>query len=108
MKAFQVRDIVGKFYQADMQSRDRKRQSVFPRQVGMYLCREMTKLSSARVARLFGLTDHSTVLHSYNKIKLLLKADKRLQREIMEIRGILLGTGHSDIGKSDSGAKVHN
>ncbi len=108
MRGFQLRDVVGKYYQADMQSRDRRKQSVFPRQVGMYLCREMTKLSYLQIARLFGLIDHSTAIHNCKKIKLLLKTDKRVQKEIMEIRGVLLGTGHRNISKGDSGAKIYH
>ena len=45
------------------------KQVVFPRQIAMYLSRELTELSLPEIGELFGGKDHTTVLHSFKKIK---------------------------------------
>jgi len=53
----------------DLKTKRRNKQVVFPRQVAMYLSRELTDLSLPEIGEAFGGKDHTTVLHSYNKIK---------------------------------------
>ncbi len=53
----------------DLKTKRRNKQVVFPRQIAMYLSRELTELSLPEIGELFGGKDHTTVLHSYNKIK---------------------------------------
>ncbi len=53
----------------DIKTRRRTKTIVLPRQVAMYLSRELTELSLPEIGNLFGGKDHTTVLHSYNKIK---------------------------------------
>lgn len=52
----------------DMKSRKRTRAIAFPRQVAMYLSRELTDSSLPKIGEKFGGRDHTTVLHAYNKI----------------------------------------
>jgi len=54
---------------ADFKTRRRNKNVVLPRQVAMYLSRELTELSLPEIGDFFGGKDHTTVLHSYNKIK---------------------------------------
>jgi chromosomal replication initiator protein len=54
---------------ADIKTRRRNKTIVLPRQVAMYLSRELTDLSLPEIGIYFGGKDHTTVLHSYNKIK---------------------------------------
>ncbi len=54
---------------SDIESSNRSRQYAFPRQIAMYLCRELTELSLPKIGDAFGGRDHSTVLHAYDKIK---------------------------------------
>ncbi|MEI6831233.1 MAG: chromosomal replication initiator protein DnaA [Candidatus Omnitrophota bacterium] len=74
----------------DIKSKRRNKQVVFPRQIAMYLSRELTELSLPEIGELFGGKDHTTVLHSYNKIKeeLLRNAElkERLEKIIQGIR----------------------
>jgi chromosomal replication initiator protein len=51
-----------------LQSRRRSRQVMVPRQVGMYLARQLTGLSLDQIGDYFGRRDHSTVLHACRKI----------------------------------------
>ncbi|MDD5108364.1 MAG: chromosomal replication initiator protein DnaA [Candidatus Omnitrophica bacterium] len=53
----------------DLKTKRRNKQVVLPRQIAMYLSRELTDLSLPEIGELFGGKDHTTVLHSYNKIK---------------------------------------
>ncbi|MCX5714639.1 MAG: chromosomal replication initiator protein DnaA, partial [Candidatus Omnitrophica bacterium] len=53
----------------DFKSKKRNKNIVFPRQIAMYLSRELTELSLPEIGEFFGGKDHTTVLHSYNKIK---------------------------------------
>jgi chromosomal replication initiator protein len=53
----------------DLKLKRRNKTIVLPRQVAMYLSREMTDLSFPEIGGYFGGKDHTTVLHSYNKIK---------------------------------------
>ncbi len=49
-------------------SRSRTRDLVHARQVGMYVCRELTDLSYPQIAKQFGGRDHTTVIHAYEKV----------------------------------------
>ncbi len=53
----------------DLKTKRRNKQIVLPRQIAMYLSRELTELSLPEIGEFFGGRDHTTVLHSYNKIK---------------------------------------
>lgn len=53
----------------DLKAQKRSKNIVLPRQVAMYLIRELTNLSLPEIGELFGGKDHTTVLHSWKKIK---------------------------------------
>jgi chromosomal replication initiator protein len=53
----------------DFQSKRRTRAVAFPRQVAMYLARELTDASLPRIGEAFGGRDHTTVMHAYDKIQ---------------------------------------
>ena len=48
----------------------------------MYLCKELTDLSTTDIGEKLGKRDHSTVIHGYTKIKEKLKVDNSLQNTI--------------------------
>jgi chromosomal replication initiator protein len=54
---------------SDIKGKKRIRSFAYPRQIAMYLTRELTELSLPQVGEYFGGKDHTTVLHAYNKIK---------------------------------------
>lgn len=74
---------------ADMESAKRKREFSHPRQVAMYLCREMTDSSLPKIGEYFGGRDHTTVLHACDKISSQLKTDSLLAEEIKRLRNEL-------------------
>lgn len=53
---------------SDIESAKRTRDLAFPRQIAMYLCRELTETSLPKIGDSFGGRDHTTVLHAYEKI----------------------------------------
>ncbi len=69
----------------DLKTKRRNKTIVLPRQIAMYLSRELTDLSLPEIGGFFGGKDHTTVLHSYNKIKGGLGADEELKERINKI-----------------------
>ena len=57
----------------DIDSKKRTRSIAYPRQIAMYLSRELTDLSLPKIGQEFGGRDHTTVLHAYDKISLAIK-----------------------------------
>ena len=66
---------------ADMRAKDRTHAVAFPRQIAMYLARQLTHASLAEVGRAFG-KDHTTVLHAVDKIQTLLQEDPKFKKTI--------------------------
>jgi len=73
----------------DLKTRRRNKTIVLPRQVAMYLSRELTDLSLPEVGQFFGGKDHTTVLHSYNKIKEEITKNPSLQEKVERIVHII-------------------
>lgn len=73
-----IKKIVAKHFNvklADFDSSKRSRNIAYPRQIAMYLCRELTGLSLPKIGELFGGRDHTTVLHGCEKIAKDLESD---------------------------------
>ena len=62
---------------------------MLPRQVAMYLSRELTDLSLPEIGEFFGGKDHTTVLHSFNKIKGELNKDSSLKERVERVIQII-------------------
>lgn len=69
---------------SDIESSNRSRQFAFPRQIAMYLTRELTDLSLPKIGDAFGGRDHSTVLHAYDKIKNEIETNSSV-REVVDL-----------------------
>lgn len=67
---------------SDLKSATRSKDVSFPRQVAMYLAKELINDSLMRLASAFGGKTHSTLLHAWKKIAGLVKKDERLRRQI--------------------------
>jgi len=66
----------------DLVGQKRNKQVVFPRQIAMYLCREMTNTSLQEVGNYLGGRDHTTIIHGEEKISTDLKSNTDLQTTI--------------------------
>ena len=83
---------VADFYnitQGDILGKKRVKQIVMPRQIAMYLSRELTDSSLPKIGNEFGGKDHTTVLHAIDKIEAELKKDTDLQNDITKLKAKL-------------------
>jgi chromosomal replication initiator protein len=83
---------VSNFYNIEEEkvySKTRKRKIVKPRQVTMYILREDYSFAYPAIGEKIGGRDHTTVIHSYKKIKEELTTDSELVQEIHQIRALL-------------------
>ena len=88
-----IKETVAKYFNVnkdDLASDKRSNDIAFPRQIAMYLCREIANLSFPKIGDEFGKRDHSTVMHAYKKIEKEIK-DKNNTRLIVEsVKNIIL------------------
>ncbi len=87
--------IVSEFYNIDAEEikGDKRSQSVAQaRQISIYLARNLTNLSLKEIGNDFGKRDHSTILHSFNKIENLIRKNNRIKGEIVTIKSKLTET----------------
>jgi chromosomal replication initiator protein len=71
---------------ADINGKKRNKEIVIPRQIAMYLARDLTQESLPQIGRAFGGKDHTTVMHASDKILKALADDPDLDREVQLIR----------------------
>ena len=70
----------------DFESKKRNREFSQPRQIAMYICREMTDLSYPKIGESFGGRDHTTVLHACKIISKQIKLDPTLAEDIKNLK----------------------
>ncbi|MTT31052.1 chromosomal replication initiator protein DnaA [Terrilactibacillus sp. BCM23-1] len=86
-----IKDIqmtIGKEYHIkleDFAAKKRTKSIAFPRQIAMYLSRELTDYSLPKIGEEFGGRDHTTVIHAHEKITKLLATDRELQNKVKGI-----------------------
>ncbi len=88
--------IVSRHYavtRADIVSQRRHRSVVWPRQIGMYLAKQLTSRSLPEIGRRFGDRDHTTVLHAIRKIDRELEGNNRLRDELETLKSQLSRSG---------------
>lgn len=73
----------------DFKAKKRTKTIAYPRQIAMYLSRELTDFSLPKIGEEFGGRDHTTVIHAHEKISKLLVSDSLLQKQLKEINEIL-------------------
>ena len=69
----------------ELQGKSRRRPLVTARQVGMYVCRELTDLSYPAIAREYGGRDHTTVIHAVEKIRALMGERRQIYDQVTEL-----------------------
>ncbi|MFW5980184.1 MAG: chromosomal replication initiator protein DnaA [Halanaerobiales bacterium] len=70
----------------EMESKKRTQNIVFPRQIAMYLAREMTDSSLPQIGKNFGGRDHTTVIHAHNKIEEKYENDEDFKQTIKKLQ----------------------
>lgn len=84
-----IQEAVSKKYQIkieDFAAKKRTKSIAFPRQIAMYLSRELTDYSLPKIGEEFGGRDHTTVIHAHEKISKLLENDQDLDKNIEELK----------------------
>ncbi|WP_174734646.1 chromosomal replication initiator protein DnaA [Mesobacillus harenae] len=85
---FDIQKLVGETYNVkleDFKAKKRTKSVAFPRQIAMYLSRELTDFSLPKIGEEFGGRDHTTVIHAHEKISKMLLNDSLLQKQLKEI-----------------------
>ncbi|HCY1645883.1 TPA: chromosomal replication initiator protein DnaA [Staphylococcus aureus] len=90
-----IQKIVGQYYNVrieDFSAKKRTKSIAYPRQIAMYLSRELTDFSLPKIGEEFGGRDHTTVIHAHEKISKDLKEDPIFKQEVenleKEIRNV--------------------
>jgi chromosomal replication initiator protein len=71
---------------SDIRSKRRSKTLVHPRQIAMYLCRELTDSSFPEIGRHFGGKDHTTIMHACKQIAKAKETDLQLQATLQSLR----------------------
>ncbi|MDR6120826.1 chromosomal replication initiator protein [Bacillus sp. SLBN-46] len=88
----EIQRVVGEHYSIkleDFKAKKRTKSVAFPRQIAMYLSRELTDYSLPKIGEEFGGRDHTTVIHAHEKISKLLQTDAQLQKQMKELNDLL-------------------
>lgn len=83
-----IQEVVATYYNLkvdELNSNKRTKTLAYPRQIAMYLCRELTNTSLPQIGEFFGGRDHTTVLHAYNKINDEKTTDIKLDNTLQEL-----------------------
>lgn len=89
-----IQEIVAQYYNIrpeDIISSKRNSSITKPRQIAMYLSRQLLDMSLPKLGEHFGGRDHTTIIHGVNKVQQLLKTDKKLQEVIFELENRIKG-----------------
>ena len=76
---------MAEYYQmkmVDLKSRNNAKSVAMPRQVAMYLCKQLTNASLPEIGKSFGGKHHSTVIHSIRKVEVLRQTDGVFNNQI--------------------------
>lgn len=93
LSILKIQEKVCNFYHVqlkDIKGKKRVKSIVLPRQIAMYLSRELTDNSLPKIGAEFGGKDHTTVMHSHEKIQELIETDGTIQKEVNEIKQSLI------------------
>lgn len=88
----EIQRIVGEYFNVkleDFAAKKRTKSVAFPRQIAMYLSRELTDFSLPKIGEEFGGRDHTTVIHAHEKISKMLQTDAQFQKQLKEINDML-------------------
>jgi len=84
-----IQDAVARYFDIrpeDFKSKKRSKDIAYPRQIAMYLCRELTDMSLPKIGQAFGGRDHTTVIHACEKIMEELQTNPETKRAINELK----------------------
>ena len=89
-----IQDVVAEYFHLkteELRSAKRTRNIAFPRQIAMYLCRNLTDLSLPKIGEKFGGRDHTTIIHGFEKISKDKEKDIELSQTLAELEHKITG-----------------
>ena len=87
-----IQEVVANYFQTstyELKGKKRVRQIVVPRQIAMYLSRELTDSSLPKIGQEFGGKDHTTVMHACEKISREIKTDSDIKTAVFDLKQML-------------------
>ena len=88
-----IQDTVAKYFSVnpkDLKGSKRSNDITFPRQIAMYLCRNVANMSLPQIGKDFGKRDHTTVMHACNKIEQDMKTNSNTKLIVESVKNLLL------------------
>ena len=88
-----IQEIVAKYFNIDkkeLKNSKRSNDIAFPRQIAMYLCRDISAMSFPQIGNDFGKRDHTTVMHAYTKIEKEIKENPNTKLIVESVKKIIL------------------
>ena len=93
-----IQETVAKYFNitvSDLKGSRRSNDIALPRQIAMYLCRNIAQMSTNAIGNCFGKRDHSTVLHACNKIEKDIKQDANLKMVVDSVKNLLTSSDNN-------------
>lgn len=88
-----IQETVAKYFNIsakELKGSKRSNDIAFPRQIAMYLCRNVAQMSLPQIGKDFGKRDHTTVMHACNKIEQEIKENQNTKLIVESVKNILL------------------
>ena len=81
--------VVGQYFNIssfEIKGKKKNKSIVQPRQIAMYLARDITDFSTTEIGTEFGGRDHTTVMHSYDRVESMMKADEAFTNTVLKLK----------------------
>ena len=88
-----VKETVAKYFNInkdDLSSNKRSNEIAFPRQIAMFLCRDVANMSYPKIGEDFGNRDHSTVMHACKKIEKEVRDKNNTKLIVESVKNIII------------------
>ena len=85
--------VVGDYFNVssfEIKGKKKNKSLIQPRQISMYLARDITEYSTTEIGTEFGGRDHTTVMHSFNRIESLMKSDEAFTNTVLKLKRDLM------------------
>lgn len=88
-----IQEVVAKYFnipQKDIKSSKRSNDIAYPRQIAMFLCRDLANMSFTKIGDEFGKRDHTTVMHACSKIDTEIRTNKNTKAIVDSVKKIII------------------
>lgn len=88
-----IQEVIAKYFnisQRDIKSSKRSNDIAYPRQIAMFLCRDLANMPFTKIGNTFGKRDHTTVMHACSKIESEIKSNSNTKQIVESVKKIIL------------------